>query len=819
MCDTEVTIDGAASTSSGGDREVRATGEVTVEIFRYNYVYYDSLGDNLADGALAWIGRALSPAQGDFTPVSPAHGNALPQLLALFNADSIGWVPRDCRQYVSRAQYDSPDPESPNPNYIYLLNNETGQITELEYIASSEWNADIFEDTGDGWEAVDTRGSQQGYFRINLNHVEQTFAIAFPERVLPETIFDIFSHGATRDLCQIRLANNPHGADRRLLIFDPAHIVKNSARIIASHARFMRLVDANVSSASLGRTSARQELMRTQGILAAICHQLVEADSGNASRITRSELDPAYQRYADFSQRRALFFDNMYNFLRHTTMRNVQRKLMTYVDDDARPEGAVWLRIIAPMAEIMGEHQLMMRYFEQESGEPETESAWSAFYADALRAASREPSASVRVWTQVTGSGDYVKLVLGAAELSSFVLVQDYVRRGSRVSWDDFSGQLDDTENNLQQFSRAARLTGRFARRMRQVPRIVTHAKAFGRLRGITTGDGGLSSYAAVVGAIETEVARRGAKGLALRLTAIKNTLDLYANIGDLDSCLRVDDYDAAFGYSVAIGAGLVEIGYLAIFGVALTGPAAVVVTLVGAIAAIYASTHRDTRVQQFLQRSSYGTDAGGSFSDPPSWVDGPTRQWISSVGDGRLIGPAAAQRAQKQALQLQLNSLVNLLHEFKVKHIHTTASHVIEIAIETKFLPENAKWEFHGVFGDARGGSLCTVDFTLDGNHMRSRVSNSRHVNRAIGHRIRRDTSARKHTITFNLGHVSDSVRTGEGWLRCFPFGHDEFVVPCRGTAGSSPTNCIHLEQLGEPSIGRREYPFHSRHWASWPG
>jgi len=209
-----------------------------------------------------------------------------------------------------------------------------------------------------------------------------------------------------------------------------------------------------------------------------------------------------------------------------------------------------------------------------------------------------------------------------------------------------------------------------------------------------------------------------------------------------------------------------------------------------------------DSETEIFMQHCSFGQQAGQGDIQP-DWADSRVDFWTDTVtGNER-----------------QINSLLNLLHKYSVRHNFDPNTRVVAIEIATKFLPDSARFSFVGRFGTSPG-SGDEIRFQVNypsrsRSHYTSLTPRQTGSRPVTGVNTRVVTEGSEHRIEINI-QVREGITSGEGWLCCYPFGHTGFSVPHEGRA-------FHLEQLVEHSnilINRwRDYAFEPDEWGTMPG
>ncbi len=780
--------------ATGRSQSTRFSSRIEVIISRFNYVTYDRLGSNLpTEGFLALIGRLLNGSGGAFRYVEDEAA-----LLNLYKEDRLADIPARLRPLTSEAV----------GRWIYIYCQPRETIWEVDYRGIINWDATEYRRDGNSdFQPERSESSSTVLFSLLRGDLPDCFGIALPCQIDMRTADMIFS-GSYRALTdflnfsKLRLINrlNDEGpGEGRLIVFDPCQITEQAADAIGVYSRLMSLVDARIP---VSRLSAQERRLRNQGILACLCKQLADQDSSVEDDFDMGRLNPAFTRYADYGLRRAQLIDNLYNFMTRPMIEGLEKQFMIYQDGDERPDGRAWLEIIQPVMAIAGDHPLLVDYLIDAAGASTGESAWSAFFKASLERGTHQDSLMVSAWKAAFSQVDAAEMLSSAFTVGSYELLFHYVGRPA-----GFAGYADELKGLRDVISRDIRAMGRadfVDRNLAKVASIYRTANALGELKAIMEGDVDASRIASVFDSLANAAALRNASGLAMKAMVVKNIFDVYASGSAAADRLRMEDYDAAFGHALVIGAGLAElglIGYAVATGGSVGGPVGALVGLISAAGAVIVIAATDSDVEYFASHCMWGTTPGEG-SARPAWGVGNCDSW----------------RADDVGLRMQLDSLINCLHRYTVRHTFDTVTRVVAIKISTNFLPDTAKFVICGQFQNAAGRSYRTR-FTLQFPSRDLDRYRDFHVpgigGRAINaanYRVQRDGSG--HEIEINLKMIS-GITTGEGWITCQPFGHSEFTVPHENQA-------FHLEQLIEHDaivINRyRDYAFESDEWSDMP-
>jgi len=792
MCRSEVDSGGGVVVGSGASRSTRLRNQARLHFRRYNYVVYENLGANLEDGFLSFLSGLFNARNDDFFYVDQ---NSPGNLNLLFNVQNRRSIPSQYRAYESSA----------TGRWVYLYVDVSGRekIYEIDYRDANDWDATEFAWPSSGSIQPVRAFSADGYFTLNRSHIRNTYAIALPVQIQPDTAANLFTgsfFNNARDFIRLEVTSPAGGVssyDYDTYVFDPAHLVEHSVGVIAYHSHLMRVVDARER---FGRLSRFEQRLRKRGILACMCKQLVDNESSLQNDANRSRLNSAFNRFGNYGHRKANFIDNMYNFFKHDILTNLEQGLMEHTESNTHPDGAAWLRIIAPLAEIAGEHILLTYLFNDAADTPGDRSAWATFFKVSRQRGTASERATVTAWNRVLRTQDYLKLVLGVAESRAYYLINE--QTAGRINWQRFNELLGQDRSALNQLPAGMRRTGAVIRGMRKVNSTFSWANRLGRLKGVFDGEISTSTFTAALDSLSDLANRRGAAGVAVKACAIKNMIDVVSHTSDFVTRIGVDDYDAAFGHGLAVAAGLTEIGYLVATGTTLGGPVGAVVAIVGAVGAIIVMLGTDSDLELFIQYSIWGTDPRGSTGQP-DWAVTPFNRWTDDDnGVDRMLG-----------------SLINLLYKYDVRHHYDNIVHVLAIEIDMKTLPDSAIFVVRGHFANSsrtQGSFSLNIRFpSRDRQHRRNVTVIQGRTRYVRGANVRVVTEGGEHTIQLNLG-IQNSATTGEAYVQCLPFGHDEFTVPHGGRA-------FHLEQLVEHDdliINRwRDYSFDSDEWGRMPG
>jgi hypothetical protein len=780
---------------SGRDQRHRHRDKVSVKFSTYNYVVYEGLGSHLETGFLAFIGGLFSGDKKDFFYV-----NTKDNLKALFYEDHVNDIPRQFRSFTS----------SVSGRFIYLFHNSSNTVIEIDYHSPTEYDATTFKWPGKGSLQPERAQTTSGeLYRMKLSDLNDTYAIALPYRIDPETIEEIFCRFDTRllNFCKIVVVNSTSsegGPERLIRVFDPAHLVAHSAKAIRYYSRLMNIIDARQQVRGL---SVWEKNTRERGILACLCKQLAENDSSVKNDANMSQLNNAFDHYANYGFRKARLIDNMYNFLENPPMISLEKALMFHKEGNAHPDGKVWLRIIHPLADLIGEHILLSYYFSDSSQKETQESAWSTFFCESLKKGTSSETPSVQLWNSAMQGTDISKLLVGVAEARTYQLVTSYTTATSQMNWRNFNStlkqELEAMKGKIRSIGRADAIT----QRLKQVDAIFAWAKRLGNLKAVFDGEVATSDFVTVLDSLAVLADRKGAVAMASKMNAVKNMLDVFQNSVDFAKRININDYDAALGHGLALGAGLAEIGYFVVTGSTLGGPVGAAVAIVGAVGGVIIIFATDSDAETFMGHCIWGKEFGKS-SDKPDWAAHKLDWWKDSSGPF--------------GIRSQIASLLNILHKYTVRHTFDVKEKLLEIEINTKFLPDTARFEFKGEFRNSRGKTV-RAKFSIRFPSRRKRYSKALKIETPTsldGYRILRYGNVRviteggEHKIHIRL-KVSDGVTSGEGWLRCYPFGHSEFNVP-------HGVNAFHLEKLIKHTKTLintwRDYDFEKKEWGFMP-
>nr|MBN2276487.1 hypothetical protein [candidate division Zixibacteria bacterium] len=819
MCGN-VQIDGSFSGGSGSVGRAQLRNRVQLEFGRFNYVVYEGLGSHLLQGWAAFFNGLLSRASEDFWMIQQQS----PNLTALFSVDRVNQIPSQYRALTSDA----------NGRYIYFfipspsdVPGRTDRIIELHYNGPTDWDyiSYVPEASGSAWRQYSEGQANGNYFELERWELRDAYVIALPGRVFAETIQYIFTenqlrqssaYGATLPLCRLMVVSGS-GARRRALVFDPAWIVNRTVDIINFHTRYARIVDARVPARSM-RLNAEQQDLRVRGILACLCKQLVMSSGSIEDDANTSRLNSAFDRFYNYIDRKANFADNIYNFLSHPIMERMENAFMVHQIDGACVDGYVWMEIVRPLGIVAGEHGLLTQYFQQTSERPPAQSAWSTFFHDSLRTRTAQRSAAVRAWNTSLQGIQLADLAVGVAEIRAFHLVSGYT--SGQTTWSNFIAGIRRDRARLVSFTSENTAGHAAVQRTQLIRRIFRHANLLGQFKAILDGEGSVSSMSAAMSALGNFADERGAKLIATRAMAFKNIFDLYEHGSGLADRLGIGDYDAAFGRALSLGVGITELGYILATGTTLGGPVGAIVGIIGVIGAVIVIFATDSEEELFMRHCLWGTQPrqGDMRRD---WMAANTSMWSDSY----------------MGVTWQLNSLINLLHKYDVRHNYQNVQfggavlNVLAIDIMARFVPDTARFEVRAEFSQ-RGGRQVRVLFQLRfPPRVRPRADRDSAGSfntvsyRSSGPRIVEGvnsqvfTESGTHRIRIHIGFADEVTSAngwdGQAWIKCYPFDHDEFSAP-HGPSAFHLENLISHDNLILNHW--RDYSFERDEWGHMP-
>jgi hypothetical protein len=811
---SNVQLDGSFSASSGRPSIATLRSRISLEFHRFNYVIYENLGQNLQANWASYFLGLLSNRSNDFWFIQTRD-----HLANLFGCNYAD-IPNHYKPLIS---------ESSN-RYIYFFiptpNDIRGipdRIIELHYTNSRQWYSStyVYDDESGEWVEHSQEESNNNYFSLALWEIREAYSIAFPASVVPDTVNNIFidyrvrQAGAfrqTRDLCNIRITAES-GDARRALVFDPAHIIERTVSVCNYHTRFMKIVDARIPLSNLGRLTQHEQDTRVKGILLCLCKNLAMADSSVRNDIDSSRLDTDFNRIADYGRRKSNFFDNVYNFLNHPILERLEHCLLLHRVGDLQVDGYIWILIISPLVTIAGEHQLLAHYFQEVSSRSTGESAWSSFFHDSLRRDSVSESRTVSYWKSAMQGIQVANLAVAIADIRSFILVNAYT--SGEINWSNFQNAISRDSARL---VRAA--GGSQAAAVREIRRIFRHANTITRFAAIANGDISGSTFTSALTSLGDFADTRNLKYIATRASALKNTYNIFENSTQLVNRIGVNDWDAAFGRGISLAAGITEFGYILATGTTIGGPVGAIVAIVGVLGAVIVVFGTDSNREILMRLSTWGNNPYEDIRQQ-DWMSSPPRLWSNT-----RIG-----------MERQLESLINLLHRYEVRHNYqnlrwgSLVSNILALDILTNFLPDTVKFEFKAEFTHNRSRAT-RINFSItfpprvrprtdrDSTGAFSRV-NFRQIDQRIVSSINSQlfTDSGRQRIRLHIVFADNITRSngwnGEAWLKCYPFGHSEFSAPHGNYA-------FHLENLISHDnliINHwRDYSFERDEWSMMP-
>lgn len=846
--DAPLRDDGSAESSSGTTSVARIP-HIRSRLKRFNYVTYPNVGSNLDNSLGGIIGRVLSPAAADFTYVTAQTRDA--DFQALFVTDDNNQIPAGFQETSSFIEN----------RWVYFMSFETHRVIEVHYRSDLDWDVGVWHPEGDGYVRRQNFNSQDSLLHFSTRILNRsTRAIALPSRVTPVTAEAIFADAGLGEFCRIPaggasggasgsgsgsgeaplvfdppdLADQPVAAERAIYVFDPAHIVRQAVSVIQTNIMWTRVIDARERPIDIQREfghrlSPRELERRMEGITAIIAKQLLTADSDALDAAHTQQLDRTYRRYTAYGKRRAMFIDTIYNFLAHDLLCGLETALVSDPGEgDTYPGGSAWLQIVAPLAEMAGEHELLMYYFDQESQLEAAESPFSTFFHAMLSTAEQQETVWARAWARTLRVPDFTGLMKSVAELKSFQLLDAYTSGRQQTDLDTFRGEVDAAEQSLRNFTNGAlpasvRQLGEFRQAMAKVHGYFSWAKRLGGLRAVFDNPATAGAWTNVLDSLSEFLKPRSHRYLKLAghtAVSVKNVVDLCSSSANLNERIGMQDYDAALGHGLAITGSVMQVGYtwtiIATTSLrtivttpallSLGGPAGVVASLLCAVGAIIILFATDSETEVFLGHSQWGPDFGEG--DEQDWSDGRLalfQQENTSDSDRRAVNIG---------LTRQFNSLMNLVHRYTVKHSFSSTNWVLTIQIEAKFFPDTARFVFKGEFQTdsesgrvqitlqcpVRAGQAAVVEFRENVLNAVTRC-NSRVFTENNLHKIQINMTLDRH-----LG-----IRGGRGWLQCFPFSHEDIVVPY---SGDYQKNAFNLENLYSESMLSRIRDTSPWHW-----
>ncbi len=792
MCqvDNQSQVTGA----TGLARYHRASDRIAVDFKRFNYVFRSNLGRDLDDNWVSWLANPLGQAS-DFGFIRSHHGDYLRDL---FSVSRDSGIPRSFRAKTSNV----------DSRCIVLYSQNTDKLIMIDYVTSRSWHLWEFDLTRSNWQqpVIDVQGSDT-LVGIRRSDLRDCKGIALPAMVTADNAFDLFTaNGRLRSASEISgvlVIPGSGEAEARLYVFDPAHIIEHTIRVIRYCNRHLRVIDPRQPFSRSGRGRRRlsswERDARTRGILATLSKQIVDSKSSLRSHINQSQLNSEFQTWGNVSYRRSLFFDNITNFIRHPIMQAVKENLMHH-EEGFRPGGIAWLDIIAPLAEIAGEHPVLAEYFAAETEEESADSSFAAFARDALATGSASESAWVGYWKRFLNGSKFAKLAAGLAAIRSYQLTLQYTNQ--EISWSSLGSQINDERTRLRRYVGSLNRVENARTYIGNIQRAFTYASRANKVYAILRGDISRSSFTLALEGLSSIATSYGLKTTASRITVIKQIVDLVPNIQHLGERIECDDYNAAFGYGLVVAGSVAQIYVTYTLAGASAGPWGAIIGIVIATGSVIVIFATDSEYDTFFQHSKWRRSQGALSSGQPPWAARAFNRWDNeSFGD-----------------DYQLDSLLNIMHRFTVHHNYDPYTHVIVIRIKTKFLPESATFQFKGEFqagsGPARRAEINVRYPGRSGQRRRPfRYTAQRGCPIRGGH-SRVTVESGQHVVQINIS-VDRNFTSANGYLRCLPFGHEEFTVPHDNKA-------FRLESLEHDNIvvnRWRDYEFTESEWGSMPG
>ena len=793
MC-TPVDTEGRSRVRSGGSRTTRYSDSVRVGLVCYNYVVYERLGSNLESGFLSIISCLLNGSTQDFfyiDSVSPEN------LRALFHADRDSDIPSSFRRLVSS--------EAGSWIYFYIDSGhgQPDELIEVQYTSETSWTANIYRWVDGDIQRVNGYTGDGELFYLSRTRLPETRAIAFPYQISALTAVNIllgrgiFDRGlsALRSFCLVQAVHAedlPEGAEFQLVIFDPGRIISQTAGIIHFYSRYMQVINPRSNGSRLSEYDRR---IRKKGILATILKELSERDSSLSNDLNQSALDSAFNRYANYGYRKGLFIDNIYNFLNHDILTRIEEVLMTTNSLGIHSDGYVWLRMISPLAEIAGDHMLLSEYFLNAGDKDPDKSSFSMVYHSAFESGWVDNSSLFDYWNDLLQGHDLIKITLAVAQARTYYLVDEY--SGGRISWREFEHSLSQESRNVLRVPPYIQRSTEVRAFIGKVNQAFTFASRLSQVAALLKGDISSGTFTTALDALAEYAEGREAVSLAVKFCFVKNVIDIGSHSADFYQRIGMEDYDAALGHGMVIAAGLTELGYLAVTGTLLGGPAGLAVAVVGSVGSIVALLATDSDFEEFAHSCLWGA-APHQSSAHPDWSVSAFNQYTDT----------------DEGVDIQLKSLMNLLHKFEnVRDAYDQYTHVVAIEIDTKFLPDTAlfvvKAEFTGNTGICRG--TIRLRFPSRTRAEYTQVTPHQTGERLItGANTMAVTEDDHHTIKINIG-VQANLSDGKIWLCCYPFNNSEFPVP-------SDNKGVYLQNCVEPRIFSRGHDFEASEWRTMP-
>ena len=683
------------------------------------------------------------------------------------------------------------------------MRNQPDELIEIDYRDTHDWDAVYYRwESNETLQPIRSTSGAGEIFSITKSRLSATRAIALPGKISSTTAANIllgrgvFEQGRskTRDFCLVKIVTSSHmasGANCQLVVFDPGNIIDNTYRIIKHYSRMIRIVNPRTR---FSRLSAPDTELRNIGVLAIITKELVEKDSSLEEYINLNRLNSAFRRFANFGYKKGLFVDNIYNFLNHDILFRLENIFMDYKEDNIPVDGFIWLKLIASLAELSGEHDLLINYFQSSGERNEDNNAFATFYKSALESDTEDSSLIFETWNHFLEGSDYAKIALGVAELRARYILNEYTR--GRITWEAFNDLLEGSLQNLRRLPPFLRHTAEGTRLLRKVNSVFEWSDKLSKTAAILKGDLSAGSLTFALSSLEDLAKNKGEHALAARLSFVINIINIASDIENLSERLEMEDSDAALGQGLVIAAdvyGLYAAAYLIATGTELGGPFGTIAGVLAAIGNIIYISTIDSDCGLLLKNSKWGKTPYQSEAHP-DWAACSFNNFSNSVS----------------GIEKQLNSLINLLHKFEeVRDKYD--NNVIGIEIDTNFLPNSSTFLIKIELNKTAGGN-CRATIRI---RFPSRGQGS--YNPSIsGTRLIRGVNARvlsepgNHTIKINI-QIDENVTSGNIWLTCYPFGHPEFSVP-------HDNKGVYIRDCVEPRIFFRSHDFEPDEWQLMP-
>ena len=212
-----------------------------------------------------------------------------------------------------------------------------------------------------------------------------------------------------------------------------------------------------------------------------------------------------------------------------------------------RADGYVWLNMLAPAAEIAGEHKLLAQYFNASSEKEQNKSSFSTLFHSAVNSGWTEQSELLEYWNDSLQGSDFVKIAQAIAEARTYFLINQYT--SGNITWRNFENSISSESRNVLRLPAYINRSGDVVRTLRKITHIFTLASRMGEVGALLKGDISTGTLTTALEVLADYAADKQAIGLATRLCFIKNIIDIGSHLVDVHERLNLEDYNAAIGH------------------------------------------------------------------------------------------------------------------------------------------------------------------------------------------------------------------------------------------------------------------------------